>query len=336
MKVHRTPALHPFPDLTQPDVAFPRYPAGEIDPNLVVRCARGARGDVVIGRSSTQAAVAASRLERVGSRAPNWSLDRAAWEQIGSRACNAVHRPHSAVQCCHWYLWTARPQAEQHVSHSSKGSWTQPDWHASFPDIALQAGLRVLDHCWTWGAHARELLHRCRCQPDPFLLLALHRRLEGVYLKALDLGELMDRARQAVVVHAQGILKDDPEAELPVSMALNRPQRLGVRPCLHACKAAVRMVRAQGWHAVAHVAWHGMRVPPPRSRPCLPFHAAVLLELERKERISWNRPARGGWLPVEWDPMPLPSNSAVCGAGPALLLLFAALAQVTGSSSRAA
>lgn len=153
----------------------------------------------------------------------------------------------------------------------------------------------MLDHRWTWGAHARELLHRCRCQPDPFLLLALHRRLEGVYLKALDLGELMDRARQAVVVHAQGILKDDPEAELPVSMALNRPQRLGVRPCLHACKAAVRMVRAQGWHAVAHVAWHGMRVPPPRSRPCLPFHAAVLLELERKERISWNRP-RTRWL----------------------------------------
>jgi hypothetical protein len=36
-----------------------------------------------------------------------------------------------------------------------------------------------------------------------------------VYLKALDLGDLMDRARQAVVGHAQGILKDDPEAELP-------------------------------------------------------------------------------------------------------------------------
>lgn len=72
-------------------------------------------------------------------------------------------------------------------------------------------------------------MHRCRCQPDPFLLLALHRRLEGVYLKALDLGELMDRARQAVVVHAQGLLKDGPEAELPVSMALYRLQRLELR-----------------------------------------------------------------------------------------------------------
>ncbi|KAI7838016.1 hypothetical protein COHA_008197 [Chlorella ohadii] len=76
MAVHRTPALKPFPDLTQPEVAFPRYPAGDLDPNLVVR-------------------------------------------------------------------------------------------------------------------------------------------LEDVYLKALDLGELMDRARQAVVGHARGIRKDDLEAELP-------------------------------------------------------------------------------------------------------------------------
>lgn len=79
-------------------------------------------------------------------------------------------------------------------------------------------------------------MHHCRCQPDPFLLLALHRRLEGVYLKALDLGELMDRARQAVVVHAQDILKDDPEAELPVSMGSNRLQRLELRPYLCASR----------------------------------------------------------------------------------------------------
>lgn len=43
MKVHRTPALQPFPDLTQPEVAFPLYPAGDIDPNLVVRCAAAQR-----------------------------------------------------------------------------------------------------------------------------------------------------------------------------------------------------------------------------------------------------------------------------------------------------
>lgn len=49
---------------------------------------------------------------------------------------------------------------------------------------------------------------------------ALYCRLEDVYLKALDLGELMDRARQAVVGHARGILKDNPEAELPVSVDL--------------------------------------------------------------------------------------------------------------------
>lgn len=53
MKVHRTPALHPFPDLTQPDVAFPRYPAGEIDPNLVVRCAMGRGGGCFFSSSST-------------------------------------------------------------------------------------------------------------------------------------------------------------------------------------------------------------------------------------------------------------------------------------------
>ncbi len=48
----------------------------------------------------------------------------------------------------------------------------------------------------------------------------LHCRLEEVYLKALDLGELMDRARQAVVGHARGSLKDDPEAELPVRICM--------------------------------------------------------------------------------------------------------------------
>lgn len=36
-QVHRTPALRPFPDLTQPESAFPRYPAGGLDPNLIVR-----------------------------------------------------------------------------------------------------------------------------------------------------------------------------------------------------------------------------------------------------------------------------------------------------------
>eukprot|EP00887_Chlorella_sp_A99_P002549 scaffold6.g2549.t1 len=35
--VHRTPELRPFPDLTQPDVAFPMYPQGGIDPSLVTR-----------------------------------------------------------------------------------------------------------------------------------------------------------------------------------------------------------------------------------------------------------------------------------------------------------
>lgn len=36
--VHRTPGLRPFPDLTQPEVAFPLYPLDGLDPNLVVRC----------------------------------------------------------------------------------------------------------------------------------------------------------------------------------------------------------------------------------------------------------------------------------------------------------
>lgn len=39
MVLHRTPSLRPFPDLTQPEIAFPQYPLGSLDPNLVVRCA---------------------------------------------------------------------------------------------------------------------------------------------------------------------------------------------------------------------------------------------------------------------------------------------------------
>lgn len=35
--VHRTPALRPFPDLTQPDIAFSQYPQAGIDPELVTR-----------------------------------------------------------------------------------------------------------------------------------------------------------------------------------------------------------------------------------------------------------------------------------------------------------
>lgn len=37
--VHRTPALAPFPDLTQPEAAFPAYPLDGLDPALMVRCA---------------------------------------------------------------------------------------------------------------------------------------------------------------------------------------------------------------------------------------------------------------------------------------------------------
>lgn len=37
MVLHRTPSLRPFPDLTQPESAFPLYPLGSLDPNLVVR-----------------------------------------------------------------------------------------------------------------------------------------------------------------------------------------------------------------------------------------------------------------------------------------------------------
>lgn len=38
LAVHRTPALQPFPDITQPEVAFPRYPLGDLDPSLMTRC----------------------------------------------------------------------------------------------------------------------------------------------------------------------------------------------------------------------------------------------------------------------------------------------------------
>jgi hypothetical protein len=33
----QTPALYPFPDLTQPEVAFPQFPQSELDPQLIVR-----------------------------------------------------------------------------------------------------------------------------------------------------------------------------------------------------------------------------------------------------------------------------------------------------------
>lgn len=37
LTVHRTPALLPFPDLTQPELAYPMYPQPEIDPELIAR-----------------------------------------------------------------------------------------------------------------------------------------------------------------------------------------------------------------------------------------------------------------------------------------------------------
>jgi hypothetical protein len=48
MVLHRTPSLRPFPDLTQPDVAYPQYPLGSLDPNLVVRCGGGG-GECCVG-----------------------------------------------------------------------------------------------------------------------------------------------------------------------------------------------------------------------------------------------------------------------------------------------
>ena len=39
-------------------------------------------------------------------------------------------------------------------------------------------------------------------------------RLEGVYLKNLELSDLMERARAAVVGQATSILRDDPAADL--------------------------------------------------------------------------------------------------------------------------
>lgn len=35
--IHATPALTPFPDLTQPDVAYPLFPQPELDPALIAR-----------------------------------------------------------------------------------------------------------------------------------------------------------------------------------------------------------------------------------------------------------------------------------------------------------
>jgi hypothetical protein len=40
--VHRTPALTPFPDLTQPEIAFPEFAQSGVDPALIARCARNA------------------------------------------------------------------------------------------------------------------------------------------------------------------------------------------------------------------------------------------------------------------------------------------------------
>ncbi|KAL3132707.1 hypothetical protein ABBQ32_009214 [Trebouxia sp. C0010 RCD-2024] len=37
LTVHRTPSLLPFPDLTQPELAYPMYPQPEIDPRLIAR-----------------------------------------------------------------------------------------------------------------------------------------------------------------------------------------------------------------------------------------------------------------------------------------------------------
>ena len=45
--VHRTPALRPFPDLTQPEAAYPQYPLGGLDPELIARW--GSRGEGVGG-----------------------------------------------------------------------------------------------------------------------------------------------------------------------------------------------------------------------------------------------------------------------------------------------
>jgi hypothetical protein len=38
--------------------------------------------------------------------------------------------------------------------------------------------------------------------------------MEDIYLKDLDLNELMERARSTVVGQARGILRDDPGADL--------------------------------------------------------------------------------------------------------------------------
>ncbi|KAK9810163.1 hypothetical protein WJX72_005905 [[Myrmecia] bisecta] len=37
LTVHRTPALLPFPDLTQPEIAYPLYPQPELNPKLITR-----------------------------------------------------------------------------------------------------------------------------------------------------------------------------------------------------------------------------------------------------------------------------------------------------------
>ena len=70
--------------------------------------------------------------------------------------------------------------------------------------------------------------------------------MEDIYLKDLDLSELMDRARSAVVGQARGILRDDPGADLqyvvldlPCSFFALRSLRCGAAPCAVLCCAAL-------------------------------------------------------------------------------------------------
>lgn len=62
--LHRTPSLRPFPDLTQPETAFPQYPLGSLDPNLVVRQAPGAPCTSGPGAARAHYLAAQGTLER--------------------------------------------------------------------------------------------------------------------------------------------------------------------------------------------------------------------------------------------------------------------------------
>ena len=62
--LHRTPSLRPFPDLTQPETAFPQYPLGSLDPNLVVRQAPGAPCTSGPGAACAHHLAAQGTLER--------------------------------------------------------------------------------------------------------------------------------------------------------------------------------------------------------------------------------------------------------------------------------